>query len=526
MFKMPDQLVNMLPVLSSAEERESLAYGFVKDPLRFFCPHGGQERFIHQVVDSMRGSKMSTVLCTAGNGWGKTTITVNILLNFIYKPQNGWFDYPCFWNFPYPKLVWVVTTSTSLKNVMLPEILRLSKPGTYKTYNQGKPTVSMIEYENGWRVNFFTTDQGVEQFESATVGMIICDEPVDEPIFKALKSRKRGGNLMLLPMTPLDIDPYIIDEVVSQANSGQSGYYHIEGSVYEASRLNGVGEHCGVRGHLDPDVIDSMVQSYDSDERESRVYGRFMYFSERILGNFREDITVVPAGSVPIDYERDFILQAVDPHDGRESASVWFAVKSDGRVVAFMESPTDKSKPFWEMKRQVSIPDEVRNWYELEVGSGVKCSRRVIDKRFGWQKRGGTNLSTLYYEAGKNIGMSLNFVGSYKNESDLGEIAYGHKIVRQYLEKQENGQSRLVIWDNCWHLINGIKHYVRKRAKTVTELNRSHDENKIIEKYKDFPDVLRYGLVEIDEYVKVIENRQKHPRKKRVYKTDPLSAVI
>jgi hypothetical protein len=251
-----------------------------------------------------------------------------------------------------------------------------------------------------------------------------------------------------------------------------------------------------------------------------------MYFSERIYGNFREDINIVRSDQVPVDYEKDFILQAVDPHDGRESASVWFALKESGRVVAFMESPTDSRRPFWEMKRQINIPEEVRNWYSLEVGNGVKVGRRVVDKRFGFQKRGGTNLSNLYYDAGKELGFPIVFLPSYKNESDIGEIAYGHKIVRSYLEKMEDGFGKLVIWDTCYHLINGIKHYVRKRAKTATELNRANDEGKIIEKYKDFPDVLRYALVELSNYSYVIEQRKKRPQRVLRYTTDPLSAVL
>lgn len=525
MFKMPDQLENVLLSVESEADQVLLASAAIGDPLKYYCPHIGQERYIKTVDDAVKSSSVSTVLITSANGWGKTTTSIHILLNIIYGVQNGWFDYDVYKAFPFPKLCWYVTSSSALKNVILPEIQRLGKKGSYKCFNQGKPTVSMIEFDNGWRINFFTTDQGVEQFESATVGLIICDEPVDEPIYKALKSRKRGGNLMLMPMTPLDCDPFIIDEVVAQSGNGR--YYHITGSVYEASKTYGVGEHCGVRGHLDASVIDDMVADYDMDEREARVYGRFMYFSERIWANFKETRTVVDPETFPVDVNKDYIIQVVDPHDGRESAAIYIAYKENGRIVVFNETPADKSRPYWEMKRTIRIEDEVRNWFATEDDFGIReLGQRVFDKRFAWQKRGGTNLATLFSDAAKNMGRRFNLVPSYKNESQEGEIAYGHKIVRSYLEPMEDGYSRLVIWNSCFHLINGMKHYVRKRPKTTTELNKPADENKIIERYKDFNDCLRYGLVALHNYTRVIENRKKKRPIRIKYTADPLAAVL
>jgi len=358
--------------------------------------------------------------------------------------------------------------------------------------------------------------------------LIVCDEPVEEPIYKALKSRKRMGNLMLMPMTPLDCAPFVIDDIVSTAGNGVN--YHITGSVYEASKANGVGEHCGVRGHLDKDIIDTMVSEYDLDEKEARVYGRFMYFSERILSNFKEERTVVSSDDFPVDYENDYIVQVVDPHDGRESACCYMAYQKSGRVVIFAETPVDFIKPFWELKRQISIPDEVRTWHDIEVSAGIRVANRIIDKRFGWQKRGGTTLCKLFLDAGNSMGARFVFIPSYNNNTEEGEISYGHKIMRTFLEDFGDGHSRLVIWDSCRHTINGIKHYVRKKPRTTTELNRAADESKIIEKYKDFPDVLRYGLVELDNYSYTINAREKRSKMKKKsysnYTSDPLLAAI
>lgn len=71
-----------------------------------------------------------------------------------------------------------------------------------------------------------------------------------------------------------------------------------------------------------------------------------------------------------------------------------------------------------------------------------------------------------------------------------------------------------------------MKHYVRKRPKTTTELNKPADENKIIERYKDFNDCLRYGLVALHNYTRVIENRKKKRPIRIKYTADPLAAVL
>ena len=128
--------------------------------------------------------------------------------------------------------------------------------------------------------------------------------------------------------------------------------------------------------------------------------------------------------------------------------------------------------------------------------------------------------------AGKKIGKAFSFGKSYDVQTEEGEIAYGHKIVRMYLEDMGDGYSKVVIWENCKHLINGMKHYVRKRPKTVSEHNKAVDEGKPIERYKDFNDVLRYGLVAAYNYINAIMSRRDKPRRVRQYNNDPLNAVL
>jgi hypothetical protein len=72
-------------------------------PLEFYCPNGKQEEFIETVATCNQEVDTPVILVTYANCVSKTTTSLQILMNIIYGPQNGWFDQPLFKNFPYPK---------------------------------------------------------------------------------------------------------------------------------------------------------------------------------------------------------------------------------------------------------------------------------------------------------------------------------------------------------------------------------------------------------------------------------------
>ena len=117
-------------------------------PLEFYCPNGKQEEFIETVATCNQDVDTPVILVTYANGVGKTTTSIQILMNIIYGPQNGWFDHPLFKNFPYPKEAWYCCTADALKNKVVPEIEKLAKMGTYVGNKGGKPYVSEFKFDN------------------------------------------------------------------------------------------------------------------------------------------------------------------------------------------------------------------------------------------------------------------------------------------------------------------------------------------------------------------------------------------
>jgi hypothetical protein len=512
-LKLNVQMKSLLRGIDSEDSRLAIMQAALIDPLRWWCPNGKQEELIETIVDRMSKSRTPSILFSAANGIGKTNSSINILGNIIYGAQNGWFLHAPFLAWNNPKIAWYITTKTGLTDVVIPEIKKVFPPGTYEFDKMGASVERAIHFENGWELRFFTMDVGADQMESASVGLVIIDEPAPEPIWKAVKSRGRMGCLTLLPMTPLDVEPYILDEI--ERNKNDNLYARVVASVYDAC------EERGIRGHLERQIIDEMVEKYPPDERNARVYGQFMYFREQIWTGLDKSLHFVNPEDYPVDLMSDFIVQTVDPHDSRPSACIYGALQlvnhsddykqriADGKAfqqvrrVIFAETPLETNQPYWEMYRQLRLDEEPEMWsnYENELGIEV-VHKRVIDKRYGFQTKLSKNIASVFAEAGRALdpafhaGKRFVYEPSYdlrSTDSDgKGEIAYGHNLVNKALDILEDGKPGLVIWDTCYHTKNGMTHYVRKRLNNRSGSEVAAGESKIIEKYKDFNDLLRY----------------------------------
>ena len=143
-----------------------------------------------------------------------------------------------------------------------------------------------------------------------TLGVVVADEPMPENLWKAVKSRRRMGAITILPMTPLYCPPYILDEVQAAAEEGKPGYYHLKADIYAACKRR------GVRGYLDPQIVDDMVTSYDADERSARAFGEFMYFSGKIYADLSRTEHFVAREDYPIPPGSQ-LFHVTDPHDTR-----------------------------------------------------------------------------------------------------------------------------------------------------------------------------------------------------------------
>lgn len=493
LIKVKEQHQIIISKIDNDYERNILATAFMGNKPKYFCPNGAQERLINSVGSCTEKSNTPVILSTFGNGVGKSTTVYNIIVNIIFGIQNGWFDQPTFHNFHYPKTIWYCSTPTNLEENIAPELVEYLLPFE-KYYKKRKSAkyYDKFEFLNGWTMKLLSYEKDPKQFEGPNVGMIICDEPAPEPIWKALKSRRRMGCIAIMVMTPLYCDPYVIEEIVERHDKNIPGYDYLKASVYDACKKR------GVRGHLPADIVDSMVNDYDEEEREARANGEFMYFRSRIYPNIYREKHFRSSEEFPIKDEY-IIIEVTDPKDGKESASIYMAYDpKTTRMIIFAELPDQQKIPYWKFRKNKEISDEIKDKIKIEDLYKI-VPIRVIDKYFGFQTRGNNTIALLYFQEGENSNRerkenrNFTYIPSYSTPGKEAEIMFGHKRVRKQLENLEDGEPGLIIHNNCFHSWNGLTHYIKKQ--NVNKNNDKADtDQKIVEKFKDFPDVIRYGV--------------------------------
>jgi len=188
----------------------------VFEPLHFFRPNGAQERFINAIADP----EARIILFAAGNWIGKTAAAMAALGALIWPEQaeHNCFNNPIFKSWPFPKMARIVSTPKELEIIgsVQTEIKKWWPAGQYKGDKMGR-TYPCQFVARDWLVDLLTYDMAIDQFEGATRGIIIYNEPPPEAIFNAGLARMKFGGKILMPMTPLTNAAWIYDRLVANA---------------------------------------------------------------------------------------------------------------------------------------------------------------------------------------------------------------------------------------------------------------------------------------------------------------------
>lgn len=112
----------------------------------------------------------------------------------------------------------------------------------------------------------------------------------------------------------------------------------------------------------------------------------------------------------------------------------------------------------------------------------------------------GTTLSALYMKSAIKLASmypkyrhkQMVYVSSYNAPAGEGEIAFGHLQVRNALADMADGKPGLVFYNTCYHAWNGMTHYIKQKRTGKSAEGFAIGDGKILEKYKDLPDTVRY----------------------------------
>lgn len=456
------------------------------DPLRWFCPNRAQRKYLSAIGSAVenRSAPQKIVLCTFGNRAGKTEATIQFMLNVGLGPQSGHFDQWYVRTWPYPKTMWYCSTPDALEDVIIPRVndILSTKPGKFEIEKPGKRIHRIVFKDTRRDLIFKSFDQDNTAFESGTVGLLAGDEPMSRRKYNACKGRLTMGGLMVLPMTPLEVEPYVVNEIDRMSLDGVQGYSHVTASMWDAVR--------SVGGHLRDSYVAHYEKIQNQDEVDARVYGKFVYFSGAVYPMMSRERHLVdildwwppPPGST--------WMMTVDPHTGRMPTMIWAYRTPYGRYVIVDEFPLDKSRPLWELKFIDSLDHYADAVGEIERRWGIVNPIRIMDRHGGWKRESTTSTYNRDFTMALNrIGLKGRFLKSYAHPNLHEEVGAGIQRVSELLKfDMFDGMPGLLISDDCKHVWRGMTQH---RRRTSLSSDKVFSEERFVELEKDFPDNVR-----------------------------------
>jgi hypothetical protein len=252
-----------------------------------------------------------------------------------------------------------------------------------------------------------------------------------------------------------------------------------------------------------------------TDEKLCRIFGIPLNLAGRIYTMMSKFVHVTDIESMPAG--KYTIYHILDPHDRKPWAMGWIAVHKTGTAYVIDEYP---NKPFVEMKYDdktyedyaAIIRAKEENIKDL-FGTGV--SRRILDPNFGNKtvqlaRRQGGQANTTPKKQLAKLGFQFR--------DGIDALEAGHLAVREWLyyDKADSGeiivQPKLMFCDNCQNHIIGMLRYSRKDV--VTPSGDEKDRVAPQDKWKDFPDLVRYGVM---SGLSFIEPKREEEKVKKAY---------
>ena len=471
------------------EIQERLSRWAEENPLYFFTPTGKQAEFIQVVGEG----KYFVCILSAANAIGKTALMANILGGFIFgSNENPYLDYPLFKDFPYPHRARIASTPKNIEEIgaVQTEIKKWWPVDQYEARKNKKSYDS--EYKIGdWIVDLMTYEQEESEFESATLGVAIFDEPPPLRILNATIARLRMGGIILIFMTPLDTGGEIIESLTEKEVIEIEGEPIGKVSVIYAEIEDACQTH-GVRGFLEHKHIAQMLSFYDDEERLAREKGKPVTYSGRIYPSFTQDVHVIPFEDAPID--NIVLYHILDPHDRKPWAMQWIVLHSTGTAYCIDEYPNrDFNKSILDNKSYDEYVEIIKEKEDALFDIyGKEVYKRIIDPNFGNRTiRLAEKVDDKAHTTPKEELKKRGFI--FQDGIDI--LDAGHLKVREKLHYEvKDGeivvQPKFFVTDNCF---NTIRHFSRYSLKDIlTSDGDVRDNVKPKEKYKDFCDLPRY----------------------------------
>jgi len=443
--KLPmEDLIEIAEAVEELEERDSM------EAAKFYVPNGKAEQFINMV-----GSDKHFVNMFIGaNGTSKTGTGANIVANIVFGPQSEWFEKPLYQNFPYIKKGRIISDPTTIKEKIIPELIKWLPRNTYKNFpeklyettKEGKYYASKFIFNNGWVIDIMSNEQDLKSFESVDLGFVWIDEPMPKDKFLATLARGRLGMIVFWTYTPLFQAGWIKDWIDEHINDDLANY--IEAEMEDNCRIH------GLRGFFDHKAIARMADSFPEDEKEARVFGKFGHLLGRVHKRFSRKIHVIKP--FPLNEREWTTYKALDPHPRVQDHVLYMSVNSKGTKIISAELLSDGL-----------VKTLYSRMVELETKMHFRIEDRIIDpsafndNQHTKEKSVGTQLADL---GEKWISGSKNLMAGIKRLEDAFDYEMrGGKFIKE---------PEIYIFDSCPVTIKQLEEYVWAEYKGASADDR------------------------------------------------------
>jgi phage terminase large subunit-like protein len=497
------------------EEQEAILK--MELPLYFMTMNRAQRPFIR--YKNKEGRTPKRRLLEHGNKAGKTRIGIaeDIAHAIGVRPWLGVDDpdYKVDVKLPNNGLIGCETMVHSVAEKIEPELRRLIpkhcnpvfKPGAQGTLMRVTIPNDLDGKKLGSVIHLRSYDQSPDDFEGLDYDWIHWDEPPPEKILNAAERGKIVTNApSWFTMTPLK-EPYIYDKY--SLHAGNLGGDDDEIAVFRGSIWDNCRDYCRpcdliikeneydrnvkrcpkcnlIMGFIPRAGILEYLKTIDPDERKAREEGMWAHLSGLVYKELDREKHIYEDFPIPKSWTK---IEVVDPHDARPTRWLFGAIAPE----------------------EIEIYGKIRNriyWYTYLLADGnvdtiarkVKAHREthgyskpkmvVLDAKFG-TKTTKTRMDETTWED------ELNKAGIDRiklSHSNPGDIAIGHKIVKEYLKDHYSSLTgkglpgMLFAKEGCHGLRSPINDMFNYQWKEGTE--------KPQEEYKDFCDCVRYGALE------------------------------
>ena len=302
--------------------------------------------------------------------------------------------------------------------------------GSKDNYKEGVIDYILIKNVFGGisRLGFKSCDQGREKFQGTGLDFVWIDEEPPKEIFDECRMRlldKTGD--MWVTMTPLKGLNWVYEVIFkNQKNDPELWHIHMEWAD---------------NPYLKADEIERMTKLLDSDELDSRRYGKFSGLGGLIYKEFDIQKHVIEPFCVPHEWYDNI---SIDPGLNNPLSAHWYAVDYDGNVYVIAEHYLAGKDVKYHSDRikQISLS---LGWHTSKSGN----LSALIDSAAAAKTLSGTkSVSELFYDEGINVNHKVN-----------KDVFSGISRVKYYLTC-DNGKPRLYIFSHC---VNMIKEFLSYR---------------------------------------------------------------